>query len=104
MFFQPAAEAKIAHIDVADIARVAAKVLTEEGHVGKAYDLSGPEAWRKSAVEMGIPELYADALVDLNRFYKDDGMAVVLPAVEAITGKKPRTFHEFGKDNVSSFR
>jgi len=36
-FYLPAGEARISHIDVRDIASVAAKVLTETGHEGKAY-------------------------------------------------------------------
>ncbi|MGH8773124.1 MAG: NAD(P)H-binding protein, partial [Burkholderiales bacterium] len=42
--YQPAADAQISHIDVRDIARVAARVLTSPGHEGKAYELSGPQA------------------------------------------------------------
>ncbi|HLJ56188.1 MAG TPA: NAD(P)H-binding protein, partial [Chthonomonadaceae bacterium] len=41
-FYMPAGEARVAEIDVRDIARVAAAALTEPGHVGKAYDLTGP--------------------------------------------------------------
>jgi uncharacterized protein YbjT (DUF2867 family) len=42
--FLPAGKAKTAFIDVRDIAALAAKALTEEGHVGKAYNLTGNQA------------------------------------------------------------
>lgn len=34
----------MSHIDIRDVAAVAVKALTEDGHVGKAYTLTGPEA------------------------------------------------------------
>ena len=43
-FFAPAGEARVSIIDVRDIAAVAAAALTENGHHGKTYDLTGPEA------------------------------------------------------------
>ncbi len=43
-FHLPAREARVSHLDVRDIASVAAQALTETAHEGKAYDLSGPEA------------------------------------------------------------
>src|SRR5262249_58936284 len=43
-FFAPAGDAKISVIDVRDIAAVAAAALTEPGHEGRTYDLTGPQA------------------------------------------------------------
>ena len=40
----PRREARVSWIDVRDVAAVAAAVLTEEGHDGRVYDLTGPEA------------------------------------------------------------
>ena len=42
--FLPMENARIASIDVDDIAEVAATVLTSSGHKGKIYPLTGPEA------------------------------------------------------------
>ena len=42
--FLPMENAKIASIDVGDLAEVAATVLTNPGHEGKIYPLTGPEA------------------------------------------------------------
>lgn len=40
----PAGRGASAFVDVADLGAVAAKVLTEDGHVGQGYSLIGPEA------------------------------------------------------------
>lgn len=42
--FVPAEDGKVSFVDTRDIAAVAATVLTEDGHGGKAYTLTGPEA------------------------------------------------------------
>ena len=44
VFFLPMEDAKIASIDIGDIAEVAATVLTSPGHEGKIYPITGPEA------------------------------------------------------------
>jgi nucleoside-diphosphate-sugar epimerase len=41
---QPETHAAISFIDARDIARVAAHVLTSDGHAKRAYNLTGPEA------------------------------------------------------------
>jgi len=40
----PAAGAKVAFVDADDVGRAAARVLTEPGHLGKAYSLAGEQA------------------------------------------------------------
>jgi uncharacterized protein YbjT (DUF2867 family) len=42
-FHFPSGGARISHVDVRDVAAVAAAALTRTGHQGKAYALSGPE-------------------------------------------------------------
>ena len=49
-FFLPMEDAKIASIDIGDIAEVAATVLTNPGHEGKIYPLTGPDALSMSEV------------------------------------------------------
>src|SRR3954463_1616771 len=43
-FYSPVPDAAFSIVDARDVAEVAAVALTEEGHEGKAYGLSGPEA------------------------------------------------------------
>ena len=129
-FYQPAADAKISHIDARDIARVAATALTNAGHEGKAYDLTGPEALsyteaalvlsrvlgkkvsyvavsdeaaKAGMMSAGIPEFYADYLVDLNQFYRKGGAARVTATVKDITGREPVRFEQFVKDHTEAF-
>lgn len=130
-FYLPDRDARISVIDVRDIAAVAAKALTEKGHEGKAYTLSGPEAlsnaeiaekisravgkkvtyvdvseddYRKGLLGAGIPPAYADALVDLQRYYVRGGAARVTPEVERVTGRKPISFDQFARDHASAWK
>jgi uncharacterized protein YbjT (DUF2867 family) len=43
-FYGCEADGQVSQIDIRDAAAVAVKALTENGHVGKAYTLTGPEA------------------------------------------------------------
>ena len=60
----PAGNGRTSFIDVEDIAAVACKTLTEDGHVGKAYPLTGDEALTYAEVaellsaELGRPIAY----------------------------------------------
>ena len=74
--FVPAARSRTAFVDTDEIAEVAAHVLTEVGHLGKAYTLSGEQSLDYYSVaaqlsaELGFPVLYARPSVDTigNRF------------------------------------
>ena len=90
--FLPMEDARIASIDIGDIAEIAAKVLTESAHEGKVYPLTGPEALsmaevaaklsaatgkpiryvnvppedaRRAQLAAGMPPFLADALFEL---------------------------------------
>ncbi|HEY1175725.1 MAG TPA: NAD(P)H-binding protein [Phytomonospora sp.] len=119
------AEVPAAMTDPYDIGRVAAVALTEEGHAGKVYELSGPEAIlpadrvRILAEELGrdlrfeaipddvarvemeaaMPKPYVDAFFD---FYVDGNLdeSRVLPTVEEVTGTVPRGFREWVRAHV----
>ncbi len=60
----PAGNGRTSFIDVRDIAAVAARTLTEEGHIGQAYALTGDEALsyhdaaRLLSAELGRPIVY----------------------------------------------
>lgn len=130
-FYQSAADARISHIDARDIGAVAARVLTGKGHEGKAYPLTGPEPltygdiastlthvlgrkityvavsdedYKKGAVAAGTPEAYADALVDLNRYYRTGAMAEVTGEVKALTGRDAIPFEQFARDYAGALR
>ncbi len=120
-----------AHIDARDIGAAAARVLTGTGHEGKAYELTGsraihydeaaqilsqavgreikhvaipPEAFKQAAMGMGMPEVYVDALVDLDRAYATGRLNVVTPNVKQLTGRDPIPFEQFAKDYADKFK
>lgn len=123
---EPFASVPAAMIDPYDIGRVAAVALTADGHAGKVYEISGPEAIlpadrvRVLAEELGrplrleaipddvarveleaaMPKAYVDAFFD---FYVDGNLdeSRVLPTVEAITGSAPRGFREWVRAHLS---
>jgi uncharacterized protein YbjT (DUF2867 family) len=99
-FYVNVGEARISMVDTRDIAAVAAALLTEPGHEGKAYDVTGPEALsyhdvasklsdttgkktayidapddavRGALLGFGIGEWLAGALVDLYQDYRRSG-------------------------------
>jgi uncharacterized protein YbjT (DUF2867 family) len=117
-------------IDVRDVAAVAAKTLTEEGHEGKVYELTGPEAIshreiaeklskvvgkpvehvevsleeaRGGMIEMGMPEWLADALFELFEVRQAGYTAGVTNAVKEVTGREPRSYEEFARDYRGAF-
>lgn len=118
----------IAAIDPADIAAVAATVLTGPEHRGGAHTLSGPEPLTpanqvatlgtvlgrplryepisdeqaRSEMSKNTPAAYIDAFF---RFYSDgefDDSAVV-DTVQAITGSHPRTFEQWARAHAGAF-
>jgi uncharacterized protein YbjT (DUF2867 family) len=124
-------DAAISHVDARDIGAAAGRVLTESGHEGKAYDLTGGaaltygqvaqalstalgrtiryvpitgEQYRAAAVAAGTPEPYADALVDLDRAYAAGVGSRVAADVKTLTGRDPISFDAFARDHAPSMR
>ena len=131
VFRLPAGDARVSHVDVRDIAAAACEALTRDGHAGKAYDLSGPEAltygriaekisaalgrkvshvdvieeeFRRGMVASGAPAWYADMAIDLTRYYKAGHAARVSPAIAQITGKDPASFDDFLREHITAFQ
>jgi uncharacterized protein YbjT (DUF2867 family) len=129
-FYGSTGDARIAHDDVRDIAAVAVKALTEPGHEGRAYDLTGPEALtygeiasklsaatgrtinyvnvgdadiKAGMIGSGAPEAYADAYLDLLRQYRTGAMAKVSGDIRRVTGHDPISFDRYAKDYASRF-
>ena len=72
-FYADAGEARISMVDTRDVAAVAAVVLTEPGHAGAGYDVTGPEALSYDDVAAKLTEVmgrrisYADVPDDAVR-------------------------------------
>ena len=129
-FYLPMGDGKVSHIDARDIASVAVAALTQDGHEGKAYEITGPEAIsneqiadiisqvvgrkinyvdvpedaaREEMKKLGMPDVLVEANIELYNLYKAGYAAEVTPVVEQVTGKKPISFEQFAKDNADAF-
>jgi len=127
----PAADARISHIDIRDIAASIASTLTSTGHEGKTYVLSGPaaitydemaadvsaaigravsyvpitsEQFVGSLTSMGMPAWMADGLDELYAFYRTGAGSKVTADVEQLTGRPAIPFAQFAKDFAQAFR
>ena len=125
------ADQPAAWIDPADIGAVAARVLTEEGHDGQAYPLSGPEALspreqaailgaalgtpievvdlppaqvRAALIGQGMTPERADAVLAMRGTGAAALGRTVYPRVERITGQAPRTYTEWVDAHIEAFR
>jgi uncharacterized protein YbjT (DUF2867 family) len=133
-FYTPSGSVRVSQIDARDIGAVAVQALTGTGHEGKAYELSGPESlsfhematiltrvlghkiryveisaddYKKGAMAAGVPEGYADALVDLfHRYYHEAGdkAATVTPTVGEIAGRQAIRYEQFARDYAAVLR
>ncbi|MFF0885123.1 NAD(P)H-binding protein [Streptomyces sp. NPDC003456] len=116
-------------VDPRDIARAAVRVLTEEGHGGRAYTLTGPEAitpveqtrqlGRLLGVPLGFEELSREeARAGLGRRYPEPVVEALLAsaerqragakvrvdtAVPALTGRPAGVFRQWARDHLEAF-
>ena len=129
--FLPMEDARIASVDVGDIAEVAAIVLTTSGHEGKTYPLTGPEALtmaevaaklsaatgktiryvnvspedaKKARLAAGMPPFLVDALDELFAERRKGKESVVSSTVQTILGRPATSFDEFAARNAAVFR
>lgn len=123
--FVPVGKAKTSFIDVRDIGEVAAVALTEEGHAGTNYDLTGSEGldyWEAArimtevlgrkivycnpnplqfligTVRGGIPLRYAIVMLGLYASTRFGMAEPVTNDIERLTGRKPITFRQYVQD------
>jgi uncharacterized protein YbjT (DUF2867 family) len=130
-FYLPMGTGRISPVDVRDVAQVAVRALTQDGHEGKAYDLTGPdvlsmadmaqtlsralgrtisyvavtpEASRAALLHGKVPEWLADALLELYADFAAGRGAVLTGDVSDVTGRMPRSFERFVQDHAAAFR
>lgn len=131
--FLPCGDAREAHVDARDIARVAAHVLTSDGdeYNGQAYDLLGPESisyadaaaiiskeigrtisyvdiseedFKAAMLAAGLPEPMVEDLTDLFRFIREGSFAKSGTAVKDITGREPTNFSAFARAHAGAWK
>ncbi|HEX2450973.1 MAG TPA: SDR family oxidoreductase [Gemmatimonadales bacterium] len=112
-------------VDARDVGEVAARVLTETGHEGKAYTLTGGEAVstadaiailgealgreyeyvdvpedaaREAMRTHGAPPWMVDGLAELHALIKHGRFNGVVPTLQQLLGKPPRSFRTYAED------
>jgi len=128
----PAADSRSAFIDTRDIGACGAAVLRTDRYNGRALGLSGPEAltygeaataiskavgreiqyvpmddeaFIKSLVDAGQPAGLAEYITWLFRWTrKGVAAADVLPTVQELTGRAPRTFSQYAQDHAAAWK
>jgi uncharacterized protein YbjT (DUF2867 family) len=122
---------KIAMVDAHDVAAVAVAALTSDGHGGKMYTITGPEALsfhevaqklaaatgrpvtyqevplatvQQEMVATGLPEWLVEVRMEFAAALRDGYAAAVTDTVQAITGQPARTFDTFAREHVALFR
>src|SRR6201991_3592473 len=130
-FYTPVPDAAFSIVDARDVAEVAAVALTEEGHEGKAYGLSGPEAvsyrdqakrvfaaaareveaqevpvetLKRELVRAGVPPWNAEGLKELFEVYASGGAQMVTSGVKDVLDREPRDIDAFASDHIDSFK
>jgi uncharacterized protein YbjT (DUF2867 family) len=129
--YQPFKDGKLGMIDARDIGEVAAKVLTEEGHEGKVYTLTGPAAIsfyevaealsevlgkevryvkisledaKRAMLNMGLSEWRADVLIEYAKAHSEGYSNFTTEDVEQLTGHRATSYKEFATDFERVFR
>ena len=129
-FSAPMGTGEVALVDTRDVAAVAVRALTEDGHESKIYDLTGPEALsfdavadaiseaigrkvsyvhvppeysKKQMLGGGVPRWLADDMLLLFASFREGYGAAVSGAVQSVTGRRPRSFQQFARDHAHAF-
>jgi uncharacterized protein YbjT (DUF2867 family) len=127
----PTGDGVLAVMDPEDIARVAVAALTQDGHVGKGYLLTGPEAltsreqveiiaevigrpvdfedvtpheFAEAAIQQGTPPEQARLMERLNEVFRARRAVAITDDVENITGTAPVTFRQWCERHAGTFR
>ncbi|MFF3616661.1 NAD(P)H-binding protein [Streptomyces sp. NPDC002580] len=116
-------------VDPRDVAEAAARVLTEEGHAGRAYTLTGPEALTavgqtgqlgrllgvslrfeeltpnaaRAALASRYPAPVVEALLQSAERQRAGAKAGVEDTVAALTGRPAGTFRAWAEDHLAAF-
>lgn len=129
-FYAPIGDARVSAVDVRDIAAVAAVTLTEAGHEGATYTVTGPEAVTHAEIAAALsaalgrevsfidvtPDAFAGSLQGILPPWQVEGLledyahyrrgeaAAVSPVVAELTGRRPIDVQQFARDYAEAFR
>lgn len=123
-------DGRVSFIDLRDVSAAAAAVLTQSGHEGRVYTLTGSEALsyfeaaeilsravgrqityvplsedqvRRQAQASGRPDFLLQIGLNMDAFGRSGGFARVTGEFEGLIGRKPITFAQFARDHVRAF-
>ena len=129
-FYAPMSEGRISIVDVRDIAAVAFAALTQDGHEGKTYNITGPQAlshgdmaqalshavgrevrfvdvppaaMKEALLGFGFPAWQADGLLEEYASWSHNEAAQIASGVQDATGQAPRDFETFARDYAAAF-
>jgi uncharacterized protein YbjT (DUF2867 family) len=128
-FYAPIGDATVSAVDVRDIAAVAAVALTESGHEGATYTLTGPASITHTQIAEALsaalgrdiafidvpPEAFAGSLQGILPPWQVQGLledyahyrrgeaAAVSPAIAEIIGRPPTDIEQFARDYAPAF-
>jgi uncharacterized protein YbjT (DUF2867 family) len=124
----PAGDGREAFIDAEDIAEVAVAALTEDGHAGRRYELTGPrlmtfadtaeelakatgrdiryvpltrEEFVGEQREQGVPEEWVRLSADLYESIRSGSLASLTADVRRVLDRSPRDFSEYAKETAT---
>ena len=130
--YSASGDGKIPYIDPRDIAAVAFVTLTQPGHLGKKYVLTGGEAisYRQAAeiigatigkpvrfvdespdqararrVREGLPPAVIESALAISAYQRAGGKTVTITnTIADLTGRPPRTVGDFVREHAAAFR
>jgi len=127
----PGGKGKVAPVDPADVAAVAVVTLTQAGHHGQAYELTGsellsmgemveiigrvlgkplhytnipPMAAKLWMLKSGMDKTLVNALMEMLAALRKNQGAIVTGTVEQVVGRPPRTFEAWCHEHIAAFR
>lgn len=128
---EPAGDAATGFVDARDIAALGVAALTEDGHAGQAYAITGPAALTRQQVAAaisaatgrevryvpvseeqfqgamsgaGMPAAYVGLMTGLYAMVRAGYTATVTDDVQRVTGRAPISFEQFARDHVTSWQ
>ena len=130
--YSPSGDGKIPYVDARDVAAVAFVTLTQPGHHGKTYVVTGSEAMsyrqaseiigavigkklrfidespedaRARRIREGVPPAVIESILAIGAYQRAGGKTVTITTTVAdLTGRPPRTVAEFAREHAAAFR
>ena len=130
VWYSSMGKSRVSFIDTRDIGAFVAKLFGGDTHKGQTYELNGPEALsydtvaelisqavgrtvryvdippakqRESLLALGMPEWQADALLELQRYYREGGGGEVDDVFLRVVGRQPTQLSAFIKEFAGEF-